>query len=218
MKNLIAWFVKNPVAANLIMVAMIVGGIFGFNNLEREFIPSTTVNGLTVSASWPGASPRDVEEQIVSRIEEAIDGMDGIDYLESTAREGNGNVNVRTKLRIDYEKLLDEVKGRVDGINNLPPDSFRPQVFRWEARPDIFYLALHGDIDRQTLQRAANELRLRISKLSGFQITNQISKVSEQVTIEVSEEQLRKYDLTFSQVAAAIGDEYFRRRRRHQGI
>ena len=205
MKNLIAWFVKNPVAANLIMVAMIVGGIFGFNNLEREFIPSTTVNGLTVSASWPGASPRDVEEQIVSRIEEAIDGMDGIDYLESTAREGNGNVNVRTKLRIDYEKLLDEVKGRVDGINNLPPDSFRPQVFRWEARPDIFYLALHGDIDRQTLQRAANELRLRISKLSGFQITNQISKVSEQVTIEVSEEQLRKYDLTFSQVAAAIG-------------
>ncbi len=204
MKNLIAWFVKNPVAANLIMLTMFIGGIYGFNNLQREFIPSTTVNGLSVTVSWPGASPRDVEEQIISRVEEAIDGLDGVDYIESTAREGGGNVNIRTKLRIDYEKLIDEVKGRVDGINNLPPDAFRPQVRRWEARVDIFYLALHGDVDRQTLQRAATDMRLQISKLSGFQITNQISKVSEQVTIEVSEEQLRKYDLTFSQVAAAI--------------
>jgi len=184
MRGLIAWFVKNPVAANLLMVAMFVSGIFGYLNLEREFIPGTTVNGMTVSVVWNGASPRDVNEQIVTRVEEAVDGLDGIDYIEATAREGGATVNVRTKLGIDYEKILDEVKNRVDGIQNLPPDAFRPQVFRWDARADIMYLALYGQVDRLTLQRAGNDLRLKLTQLPGLQLTEQISKVPEQAKVE----------------------------------
>jgi len=204
MRSLIAWFVKNPVAANLLMFAMIVGGIFGYNTLEREFIPQTTINGMTISTSWPGASPRDVEEQLIVRIEEAVDGLDGIEYIEASAREGRGSVNVRTKLNVDYEKMLDQVKARVDSIQNLPPDSFRPEIFRWDARADIMYLALHGNVDRLALQRAATDLRLEITRLTGLQLTEQISKIPEQVTIEISEDALRQYDLTFSQVATAI--------------
>ncbi|MEP3655342.1 MAG: efflux RND transporter permease subunit [Litorimonas sp.] len=204
MRGLIAWFVKNPVAANLLMVAMFVSGIFGYNNLEREFIPGVTVNGMTVSVTWNGASPRDVNEQIVTRVEEAIDGLDGIDYIEATAREGGASINVRTKLGIDYEKMLDQVKNRVDGIQNLPPDSFRPQVFRWDARADIMYLALYGQVDRLELQRAGNDLRLKLTQLPGLQLTDQISKIPEQVTIEISEDALRRYNLTFSQVSQAI--------------
>ena len=204
MKKLIAWFVRNPVAANLLMVAMFVGGIFGYMNLEREFLPTTTVNGMTVSVSWPGASPRDVNEQIVTRIEEAVDGLDGIDYIEANAREGGASVNVRTKLGIDYEKMIDLVKARVDGIQNLPPDAFRPQIFRWEARPDIMYLALYGQSDRLSLQRAGNDLRLKLTQLDGLQLTTHISKVPEQVTIEISEDALKRYGLTFQQVSAAI--------------
>ncbi len=204
MRGLIAWFVKNPVAANLLMVAMFVAGIFGYLNLEREFLPGVTVNGMTVSVTWNGASPRDVNEQIVTRVEEAIDGLDGIDYIEATAREGGATINVRTKLGIDYEKMLDQVKNRVDGIQNLPPDSFRPQVFRWDARVDIMYLALYGQVDRLELQRAGNDLRLKLTQLPGLQLTEQISKVPEQVTIEISEDALRRYNLTFSQVSQAI--------------
>ena len=204
MRSLITWFVKNPVAANLMMFVMFVTGIFGYMNLEREFIPQTTFNGITISMSWPGASPRDVAEQLVVRAEEAVDGLDGVDYIESTSREGSGSINVRTKLGVDYEKLLDEVKARVDGIRNLPPDSFRPQVFRWDARPDIMYLALYGQKDRLTLQREANEIRLQLTKLTGLQLTEQISKIPEQVTIEVSESALKRYGLTFSQVSQAI--------------
>ena len=159
---------------------------------------------MTVSVSWPGASPRDVEQQLLVRIEEAVDGLDGIDYIESNGREGGATVNVRTKINADYEKLLDEVKNRVDGIQNLPPDAFRPQVFRWEARADIMYLALYGDMDRLTLQREATQLRQELTKLPGLQLTDQISKIEEQVTIEISEEALRRYGLTFSQVAQAI--------------
>ena len=204
MKSIIAWFVRNPVAANLMMMTMFVVGLFGYNSLEREFIPQTTINGMTVNVSWPGASPRDVEEQLVVRIEEAVDGLDGIDYIEGNAREGSGSVNIRTKLNIDYEKMLDEVKARVDTIRNLPPDSFRPEVYRWDARVDIMYLALHGDVDQLTLQRAATQMRLELTKLTGLQLTEQISKVPEQVTIEISEDALRQYNLTFSQVANAI--------------
>lgn len=204
MKNLIAWFVKNPVAANLMMILMFAAGAYGYFSLEREFIPQTTVNGMTISVSWPGASPRDVEQQLITRIEEAVDGLDGIDYIESTAREGGGNVNVRTKLRIDYEQMLDQVKSRVDAIQNLPPDAFRPQIFRWDARADIMYLALYGDVDRLTLQREATALRQELTKLPGLQLTEQVSKIPEQVTIEISEDALLRYNLTFSQVSQAI--------------
>ena len=204
MKGLIAWFVKNPVAANLLMVAMFVCGIFGYTSLEREFLPGTTINGMTVSVVWNGASPRDVNEQIVTRVEEAVDGLDGIDYIEANAREGGADINIRTKLGIDYEKMLDQVKSRVDGIQNLPPDSFRPQVFRWDARVNVMFLALYGQVDRLTLQRAGNDLRLKLTQLPGLQLTEQISKVPEQVTIEISEDALRRYDLTFSQVSQAI--------------
>ena len=103
MKSIVSWFVKNPVAANLLMFIMFVGGIFGYMSLEREFIPQTTINGMSVTVSWPGASPRDVEEQLLVRIEEAVDGLDGIDYIESNGREGGGNVNVRTRLNADMK-------------------------------------------------------------------------------------------------------------------
>jgi len=128
MRGLISWFVRNPVAANLLMVAMFVCGIFGYSSLEREFLPGTTVNGMSVTVVWNGASPRDVNEQIVTRVEEAVDGLDGIDYIEANAREGGADITIRTKLGIDYEKTLEEVKNRVDAIQNLPPDAFRPEV------------------------------------------------------------------------------------------
>ena len=184
---------------------MFAAGVFGYSNLDREFIPKVTINGMTVSSGWPGASPRDVEEQIVTRIEESIDGLDGIDYIESTAREGSYNVNVRTKLGVDYNKLLDEVQSRIDGIQNLPPNAYRPQVFRWDAREDTFYFALHGNVDRLTLQRAATDLRFEVTKLPGLQLTKQMTKIDEQVTIEISEDALRQYNLTFSEVSNAFG-------------
>lgn len=204
MKRLIAWWVQNSVAANLIMVAIINMGIVGFNKLEREFFPNVTVNGMTVAVSWLGASPADVQDQIITRVEDAVSGLDGIDYIEADAREGRGTVNIRTKVRADYNKLLSEVKVRIEGINNLPPDAFRPTVHRWDARADYMYLALHGPIDRLELQRLTNKIRLEIAKVPGGELVQDLSKMDEEVTIEVSEDALRKYGLTFSEVANKI--------------
>ncbi len=204
MKSIISWFVRNPVAANLLMFIMIVAGIFGYNSMDRELFPQADFNGVTISVSWPGASPRDVEEQLIVRIEEAVDGLDGIDKVEATAFEGGGNVTVSTKLNVDFDKMIDEIKARVDTIRNLPPDSFRPEVFRSRLQMDIMYLALYGDVDRLALQRMANDLRFELTELTGLQLTNYISKVPEQVTIEISESALQQFDLTFNQVSQAI--------------
>ena len=204
MRNIVAWFVQNPVAANLLMVMMFIMGTYGYFNLQREVVPTASVNAMTVTISWPGASPRDVEEQLVVRIEEAIDGLDGIDFMESNASEGLGSITIWTKLGIDYEKLLDEVQSRVDSVQNLPPDSFRPQLSRFDVRPFIGFLTLYGDMDRLELQRSADDLRQKLTQLNGLQLTQHITKVPEQVTIEVSEENLQRYDLTFNQVATAI--------------
>lgn len=204
MKNIVAWFVRNPVASNLAMVLMFVMGIYGYFNLEREFIPTASVNAMSVSVSWPGGSPRDVEEQLIVRFEEAIDGLDGIDYIESTAREGSGSITIWTKLGNDYEKILDQVQTRIDTVQNLPPDSFRPQLTRFELKPSIAFLTLYGDTDRLTLQRAADDLRTKLTQLNGLQLTQHVTKIPEQVTIEVSEQNLQRFNLTFNQVAAAI--------------
>ncbi len=204
MRGLIAWWARNTVAANLLMVGIILMGIVGFFKLEREFFPTITINGMTVSAAWQGASPSDVEEQLITRIEDAVAGIDGIDYLEATAREGSGSVNIRTKVNADYDKLFDEVKARVDGINNFPPDAFRPIVTRWEANADYMFIALHGDLDRLSLQRLSNGIRDEMAKLKGGQLIENISKLEEEVTIEIAEDALRRYGLTFQQVAASI--------------
>ena len=151
MRGLIAWWAKNSVAANLLMFAIIVVGIFGFFKLEREILPGIKANEIQVEASWQGASPRDVQEQMITRIEEAVYDIDGIDNIQATAFEGGGRVSIKTKINADFDFLLDEVKARVDGINNLPPDAFRPTVRRTPVEIQYMFLALHGDMERLEL-------------------------------------------------------------------
>ena len=204
MRGLIAWFIRNPVAANLLMMIMFVTGIFGFLNLEREFIPAPDLNIIEVSMEWRGASPRDVSEQLLTRAEEAIEGLDGIDYLESVANEGLASITINAKVNADFDRLLDDVNTRIESIQNLPTDAERPIVRRLQAEISIMFLALYGEVDRLTLQRAATDLRFKLAELPGMQLTSLISKQAEQVTVEVSEDNLRRYGLTFNDVSRAI--------------
>ena len=204
MNGLISWWAKNSIAANLLMVAIVLMGIVGFSRLDREFFPTVTQNRIRIDTVWLGASPSDVEDQLLTRIEDAVTGLDGIDYVESTAGEGRGKVVITTKVRANYDRLLNEVKIRVDSINQFPPDAFKPTVSRGDQRADYIYLALHGPVDRLTLQRMANEMRIELAKLPGGELTQDITKLDEEITIEINEETLRRYGLTFNQVANAI--------------
>lgn len=206
MKRLISWWVKNAIAANLLMVAIFLMGIYGFFKLEREFVPAPKVSTINVSGAWLGASPNDIQEQIISRIEQSIEGLDGINYIEANAREGSGNVTVHVLVTADFDRVLDEVKARVDGINNLPPDAFRLNTRRGDFEIDYMYMALYGEegTDRKELQRLSLDIEQEMAKLPGGELTQMITKLEEEITIEISETDLRRFNLTFSQVAQAI--------------
>ena len=206
MKSLISWWVKNSIAANLLMVAIFLMGIFGFFKLEREFIPAPKVTTIEVSGTWLGASPNDIQEQIISRIEQSVEGIDGINYIEANAREGSGSVTVNVLVTADFDRVLDEVKARVDGINNLPPDAFRLTTQRGDFEIDYFYAVLYGEegTDRKELQRLSIDIQKEMAKLPGGELTQMITKLEEEIAIEISETDLRRFNLTFSQVAEAI--------------
>ena len=204
MNGLVAWWARNGIAANLLMVIAFIGGTFGFLSLEKEAFPAADFNGASVSIAWPGASPQDVEDQIVVRLEEVVVDIDGLKRLTGTAREGVGYINLETDLDVDVDEFVDEVKRRVDTISNLPQSSFPPQVTRWRANNQYMGLALHGNVDRRTLKYYADEVRDQIALIEGGELAQVNGTLDEEVSIEVSEDALRRYNLTFNEVAAAV--------------
>ena len=105
MKGLIRWWADNHVAANLLMVAIILAGIFGYNRLEREIFPTIAFPGMQVIVSWPGASPRDVEQQVVSRIEESLKDLESLDWVRSESGEGWGGVFIKAENTSDFASV-----------------------------------------------------------------------------------------------------------------
>lgn len=204
MHGMVAWFARNAIAANLLMIVAFMGGFYSFNQMEREMFPVVPVAGASVSVAWQGASPQDVEEQIITRIEESVADIDGLDRLTSIAYEGGGTVNIRGRDDIDMQEFIDEIKLRVDQINNLPQAAFQPQVTRWEQRDWYFGTVVHGDVDALTLKRVADEVRDDIAQISGGELAVVDGILPEEVSIEVSEDALRRYNLSFSDVAQAI--------------
>ncbi|MBK8197325.1 MAG: efflux RND transporter permease subunit [Acidobacteria bacterium] len=204
MNGIVAWFARNSVAANLLMFIFFAGGVFGYSSMEREMFPVVKVSGASVSVAWTGASPRDIEDQIVTRIEEAVADINGLDRITSIASEGVGVVNIRGRDDVDMDTFLDEVKLRVDQINNLPQAAFEPQVQRWEQRNWFMGLAIHGDVDARTLRRIGDKVRDEIAALPGGELAVLQGTLDEQVSIEVSEEALRRFGLSMSDVANAV--------------
>lgn len=204
MFGMVAWFARNAVAANLLMVVAFIGGVLGFNSMDREMFPVVPVAGASITMTWNGASPQDVEEQIITRIEEAVADVDGLERITSIARESFAVVNVRGRDDIDMKVFIDEIKLRVDQINNLPQAAFQPQVTRWEQRDRYFGMTIHGDVDQRTLKRVADDVRDDIAEISGGELAELQAVLSEEVSIEISEDALRRYNLSFSEVAQAV--------------
>lgn len=204
MNGLVAWWARNSIAANLLMVVAFIGGTFGFLSLEKEAFPAADFNGASVSIAWPGASPQDVEEQIVVRLEEVVADMDGLKRLTGVAREGVGYINLESELDVDIDEFVDEAKRRVDTISQLPQSSFPPQVSRWRANEQFMGLALHGEVDARTLKYYADEVRDSIAMLEGGELAQVQGTLDMEVSIEVSEEALRRYNMSFMEVAQAV--------------
>lgn len=204
MSGIVAWFARNSIAANLLMAVAFIGGIFSFMSLEREMFPTVPIAGASVTVAWPGASPQEVEEQIVTRIEESVADINGIDRMTSIASEGGAVVNIRGRNDLDMDEFVKDIERKVDQINNLPRESFRPQIQQWEQRNWYFGMSVHGDASKLELKRITDAVRDDIAEIPGGELAVVNGVLDEEVTIEVSEETLRRYGLTFSDVAQAI--------------
>jgi len=203
--GLITWWAKNKVAANLLMVAIFIAGAMSFLRLEREVFPSANFNGANITVAWLGASPLEIEEQIILRIEEAVSDVDGVKHIDSTAREGIASINIEGIDTIDATRFLNEIKNRIDGISTLPQGAFPPVVTQWKNQSGAIYMALYGDYDERELNRLARDLRDEVAQLpDSSPLVNLWGSLKEEVSIEVSEEALQRYGITFDDIARAI--------------
>jgi multidrug efflux pump subunit AcrB len=204
MHKIIEWWARNPVAANLAMIGIFVAGIIGFTSMEREMDPQVRFPGLQIEISWPGATPQEVEDQIVSRIEESMRDMDAIEWVRSTSSEGHAEISVLAEAQVDFPSFMNEIKVRIDSITTLPRDIEQPRVVQWVNRNEFMRVAVHGDLNERELKRLAERLRREAAQLPAVSLVQLFGVRSEEVTIEVSEEALRRYNMSFSELAEAI--------------
>lgn len=204
MRSLIQWFVDNPVAANLLMLVLIVGGLISLTNLRQEEFPDVELDAVSVSVPFLGATPEEVEEGVCIRIEEALEGTENVRSMTATASEGSCSVQLELVSGADNVRALNDIKGKVDAISTFPEQTERPIVSLVTNVSQVADIVVAGNTDERTLKNLALQMREEIAAI------DDISQVSveyvrpDEISVEVSETTLRRYGLTLDQVAQAI--------------
>ena len=204
MNGMIDWFARNPVAANLLMAFIIVSGLIGMFNVRGETFPELELDIVSIQVPYLGAAPEEVEEGVNIRIEEAIQGVDGIDQITSTANEGSGTVMVEVALGADTRRVLDDIKTNVDAIETFPEQTEKPIITEVLARFRVVDIAVSGDTDEFTLKSIAERVRDDLAALPGISLVEFASARPYEISIEVSEDTLRRHGLTFDDVSNAV--------------
>ena len=204
MNRAIAWFAGNHVAANLLMLFFVAGGLVMAFTMKIEVFPETSLDKISITVEYPGASPAEVEESVTSRIEEKIAGIDGVRRIDSVSREGMSSITVELMQGWDLAKALDEVKAEVDRITTLPDEAEKPLVREITRRAQVLWAAVYGDAPESTLKALAEQMQDDITNLPGVTVTELFGVREGEILIEVSEDTLRRYGLTLQQVAQAV--------------
>ena len=204
MNGMIEWLARNPVAANLTMVFIIVTGIASTFMVKAEVFPEIDLDRINIQVPYLGAAPEEVEEAVNVRIEEAIQGLDGIKQIQSTAAEGMGTVMVELELGADAREVLDEIKSNVDAITTFPIETEAPIIRDMNNSQAVVDIAVSGNLDTFTLKATAEQVRNDLTAIPEITQVEVISAPPYEISIEVSEVALRRHGLTFDQVANAV--------------
>lgn len=207
--GLISWFAHNHVAANLLMIMIIMVGLLAMTNIRRELNPDLSIDVITVTMIYPGASPDEVEQGVTSKIEEAIKDVTGIDSISSYSNEGVVTLYIDVMESFDVAAVLDQVKNRIDGISNFPEQTETPLIEQLDFKIPAIQLQLHGDIDEKHLNILLRDIHKEILALPGISSAELFGVRDYEISVEVSEAQLKKYQLTLRDVARAINNSSF---------
>ena len=206
MEKLIRWFVSNKVVSNLLMVLIIVTGATTIPMLKMEVFPEIDLNIISVSAVYPGATPSDVEEAICIKIEERLQGLDGVKKVTSNASENVGSVNVEIISGEDPSDMLDKIKAEVDAIDSFPENVEKPVCRKIAGANPVISVAVHGELDDNSLNQFTEEIKDEIDDLSGITFTSIVADLENEIKINIQESSLRKYNLSFQQIAQSINE------------
>jgi multidrug efflux pump subunit AcrB len=200
----LSWMTKNKVAANLLMVLILLGGFIIVGGVKQEVFPEFSLNRISVSVPYPGASPEEVEQGILLALEEAIRGLDGVKEIRTNASEGAGSASIELFEDVDANAVLSDVKNRVDSIRSFPENIERPVVSLALLRNQVLSMVLYGDLSEKVLYQLASQARddllmkddITVAELSGVR--------PPEISIEIGQDTLRAYNLTLAQVANKI--------------
>ena len=203
-KGLIAWFARNPVAANLLMIFILVGGLLTAMSVRKQMFPQFESNWISIQAVYPGAAPQEVEEGITIKVEESLEGLEGIKRLITYSNRGFSQAWIEIEEKYDPQEVLDEIKMQVDSINTFPAEMERPIVRREKFEQEVMILALYGDMSNYQLKELGNDIKDELQALPQINLVNFYSGLNYEIGIEISPDKLREYGLTFRDIATAV--------------
>ncbi len=200
----VAFMARNGVAANLLMVFFLIAGIASFGTIVQEVFPENSLDTVQVSVTYPGATPDEVEESIVQKIEEAVEAVDGVKKVKSNAYEGSGAVSVELELGTDIDRALDDVKAEIDQIQTFPDEAEEPDVRELTTRQSVVRIAIFGDVSETALKEVAYQLEDSLAALDDVSFVDTSSIRDYELSIEVPQNTLQAFGLSLNDISRTV--------------
>lgn len=200
----ISWMAGHPVAANLLMLAFILGGLMFLTKIKQEVYPEFEIDAVSISIAYPGASPEEVEKGMLLAIEDAVSGLDGIDEVRSVASEGNGTVTVEAMADADLQRLTQEIQKEVERITTFPVDAEEPKITVMTRKRQVLTLVIHGHAQERVLHEVAEQFRDRLLQDPGITQVELEGVRPLEISIDVPQENRRRYGLSLAEIAQRI--------------
>jgi multidrug efflux pump subunit AcrB len=204
MKPIIAWFVDNRVAANLLMWILVVGGLVSLPKILVEEFPSIDPRMVRVDIPYPGASPEEVEQGVCKRVEEVIDGITGIKKINTSAYEGHCGISIELENHANATKVSSDIEGKVNSITSFPKETEKPIVAEVTIEATVMQIALAGDISDRAMKELGESIRDDLTQMDSVSLVALKFVKPYEISVEVSEQTLRQYQLSITTVADAI--------------
>ncbi|MGR3433556.1 MAG: efflux RND transporter permease subunit, partial [Shimia sp.] len=205
MNGAIRWMTENPVAAWLAMLIVTAAGLLSAASMPQKTFPEFAIDAVSISVSYVGASPLEIQDSIVRPIEDELSGVDGIDDVSASISEGRGGVTVTFLDGEDIEAKLEEIRTEVDGIMTFPDDADDPVVVRSDNATRVLEIAVHGDTTERVLKEEARRLKDELIAIDGISFAEVANVRDYEISIEIDRDTLRAYGLTLGEVARVVG-------------
>lgn len=202
--GMIAWMVHNRVTPNLLMIVLLLGGFVVSTTIKQEVFPEFELDRVSVSVSYPGASPEEVEQSVILALEQAVQGIEGVDEMTSTASEGRGSLNVDLLDGAVPQEVLADIEQAVDRISTFPADAEDPKTVLASRKRQVLRLNLFGDVSERELRRVVEQVKDQLLLSKGISQVEISGARDYELSVQIPMETLRRYNLTIDQVAGII--------------